>query len=168
MAQAEGQGYLNMPSNSNLDGTKTAKADARMTVHWNKRMEFNGKTANFYGGVQAVQENSNLALREPAGDHGPRGFLQGRAKGHAGRQDRKDPVRLRKLAQVFVLERIIDERTGKLIRQQKGEFRQLDVDNLDGLTSGSRAGLCRFLQQGQRRSQGPRPNPRQCRPSRPS
>jgi hypothetical protein len=34
-----------------------------LTVHWNKSMLFNGKSAEFHGGIQAEQENARLACQ---------------------------------------------------------------------------------------------------------
>ena len=125
-----------MPSNSNLDGTKTAKPGARMTVHWNKRMEFNGRNANFFGGVQAVQEHSNLKCQNLQ-------VTMDREVSFKEGQKDTQTAKIEKILcerQVFVLERVVDERTGQLLRQQQGEFRQLDVDNIDGRTSAAGPG----------------------------
>ncbi len=132
IAQAEGQGFLNMPSNSNLDGTKTTKPGARMTVHWNRRMEFNGRNANFYGGVMAVQEGSNLRCQElQVTTDREVSFKEGQKDTQAAKVEKIVCLR-----DVFILERIVDELTKKLVRQQTGQFGELVVDNLDGVTRG--------------------------------
>jgi hypothetical protein len=68
IAEVEGQGAMNMPSNRNFDGTaapaEPGKTETRMTIHWNKNMIFRGKDAEFYGGVQADQDNSRLLCQD--------------------------------------------------------------------------------------------------------
>ena len=59
-ANVAGHGAMQMPSDKNLDGTdapKNKKA-GRVTIYWNQRMDFDGRSANFYGGVQAFQQDS--------------------------------------------------------------------------------------------------------------
>jgi hypothetical protein len=65
VAEIEGQGVMTLPpSDKNFDGTpaKTGPDQPRtsMMIHWNKRMNFNGRYAEFEGGVQAYQDNSKL------------------------------------------------------------------------------------------------------------
>ncbi len=55
-ADVDGNGYMEMPSNKNVDGSDATKKDARITVQWNKNMTFDGMYAVYYGGVQ-VHEN---------------------------------------------------------------------------------------------------------------
>jgi hypothetical protein len=59
-AEVDGDGAMQMPTNKNLDGTDVAKdkANPRITVYWKKRMTFNGRSADFFGGVQAFQQGS--------------------------------------------------------------------------------------------------------------
>jgi lipopolysaccharide export system protein LptA len=49
-----------MPSNTTLDGAKNTKPGTYVTIHWNKNMLFNGKFAEFHGGVQANQDTAYL------------------------------------------------------------------------------------------------------------
>lgn len=61
MAEVEGAGAMSLPgSNTTFDGAKTTKADTRLEVHWNKDMLFDGKDAQFYGGVQAYQDTGSM------------------------------------------------------------------------------------------------------------
>jgi hypothetical protein len=62
-AVIEGIGTLTMPSNSTLEGGKPTRSGTRLKIHWNECMVFDGKEANFSGGVQAFQENSRLRCR---------------------------------------------------------------------------------------------------------
>jgi hypothetical protein len=60
MAEVEGIGFMEMPSNAAFDGGKPTKPGTRLTVHWNKGMLFDGKFAEFQGGVVAYQEDASL------------------------------------------------------------------------------------------------------------
>src|SRR5262245_7390422 len=59
-AAVDGIGVMKMPSNTSFDGGKPAKEGAVITIHWNKDMLFNGKFAEFHGGVLAYQDNARL------------------------------------------------------------------------------------------------------------
>jgi hypothetical protein len=60
MAKVDGIGFMEMPSNAAFDGGKPTKPGTRLTVHWNKGMLFDGKFAEFEGGVVAYQEDASL------------------------------------------------------------------------------------------------------------
>ncbi|HMF19319.1 MAG TPA: hypothetical protein VKE98_19085 [Gemmataceae bacterium] len=60
MARVEGIGFMEMPSNAAFDGGKPTKPGTRLTVHWNESMLFDGKFAEFQGGVVAYQEDASL------------------------------------------------------------------------------------------------------------
>ena len=64
IAEVEGAGMMSMPSNTSFDGGKPTKKDARIEVYWNKDMLFNGKFADFHGGVQAYQENAAMKCQD--------------------------------------------------------------------------------------------------------
>ena len=59
-AWVNGIGAMTMESATNFQGDKLARP-VPLTVHWNKSMLFNGKFAEFHGGIQAEQENARLA-----------------------------------------------------------------------------------------------------------
>lgn len=59
-AWVNGIGAMQMESATTLQGGKLERPTP-LTVHWNKSMLFNGKFAEFHGGIQAEQENSRLA-----------------------------------------------------------------------------------------------------------
>ncbi len=63
-ADVVGQGAMQMPSNKNLDGTDAPKdkKSTRVTIYWNKAMNFDGREAKFQGGVQAYQQDSYSKL----------------------------------------------------------------------------------------------------------
>jgi len=58
-AWVDGRGGMQMESNANFRGEKIAKP-VPLKVYWSKAMHFNGQIAEFYGGVQAEQEQSRL------------------------------------------------------------------------------------------------------------
>ena len=67
-ADVDGDGAMQMPTNKNLDGSDIAKDKGKdkenphITVFWKTRMNFDGKIANFHGGVQARQEGSRSQM----------------------------------------------------------------------------------------------------------
>lgn len=54
-----GLGSMTLPSDTSFQGGKLTKP-ADLTVHWNERMFFNGRYAEFRGGIQAEQDNARL------------------------------------------------------------------------------------------------------------
>jgi hypothetical protein len=64
IAEVDGAGAMNMPSNTSFEGGKAVKGNTRLTIHWNKDMIFNGKYADFHGGVQAFQDNATLKCQD--------------------------------------------------------------------------------------------------------
>jgi hypothetical protein len=61
-ATVNGSGAMRMLSETDFDGNKRTEA-TEMTVQWKERMLFTaGMNAEFYGGVQAVQDNGNSRL----------------------------------------------------------------------------------------------------------
>lgn len=57
-----GDGAMKMDSETNFQGEVLDKA-VPLTVHWSKRMLFNGEVAAFYGNIQATQEKARLACQ---------------------------------------------------------------------------------------------------------
>ncbi len=64
VAEVEGVGAMQMPSNTTFNGDKPAKEASRLTIHWNKNMLFDGKYAHFHGGVTAYQDNASLRCQD--------------------------------------------------------------------------------------------------------
>src|SRR5262249_40769367 len=58
-AAVEGSGAMMMESNNGLAGGKLEKPTP-LTVHWTKKMLFTGKSAEFFGEIQAEQENARM------------------------------------------------------------------------------------------------------------
>lgn len=63
-AEVEGTGAMNLPSNTTFEGGKPTKEGTRLTIHWNKDMLFNGRYADFHGGVVAYQDEASLKCQE--------------------------------------------------------------------------------------------------------
>ena len=95
-ADVDGAGAMQMPSNKNLDGTESTKAKdqgkpERITIHWNKNMTFDGKYANFIGGVEAHQDDaySKLLCEEMTATLDKFvSFKEGQKKGKSAKIDR--------------------------------------------------------------------------------
>jgi hypothetical protein len=51
---------MTMPSNTALDGTKSTTPGSILTIHWTDDMLFNGRDAEFSGGVVALQNDSTM------------------------------------------------------------------------------------------------------------
>jgi lipopolysaccharide export system protein LptA len=62
-AAVDGVGAMRMPSNTTFDGGKPAREGAYVDIHWKKDMLFNGKFAQFNGGVEAYQEAAHLRCK---------------------------------------------------------------------------------------------------------
>jgi len=57
-----GMGIMKMPSNANFDGTKSAQT-AELTVNWEKKMDFDGLNAQYFGNIRAEQNEGHLACQ---------------------------------------------------------------------------------------------------------
>jgi hypothetical protein len=75
IAVVEGAGVMNLPGRPFLDNTKpnggasvappkTPGGKSQLSIHWSRRMEFDGKYAEFRGGVQAYQDSGLLRCEE--------------------------------------------------------------------------------------------------------
>jgi hypothetical protein len=99
-ADVDGDGAMQMPTNKNLDGSDIAKNNGngkdkdnpRITVFWKKSMTFDGKNANFFGGVQATQQGSRSKMTcEHLATYLDRfvSFKEGQKSGPDGKNDAK-------------------------------------------------------------------------------
>jgi len=140
IAEVDGLGYMQLPGNSNMDGSKSAKPGTVLTIHWTKDMVFNGKYADFHGGVVAYQDNGRIKCRNM------QVTLDKEVSFKEGQKD-KQSAKVEKLLcelNVFVEDEVKDV-NGKLVSTSYGEFTQLTVDNLVGLTIGTGTGyVARF------------------------
>ena len=129
-AWVNGVGAMQMESTTNFQGTKLNKA-VPMEVHWNKSMFFNGKFAEFHGGIQAEQENSRLACQSIQ-------VFFDRAVSLKGGNKSEQPARVQNLVcdRSVRVEEIIRE-DDKIIKYHRIQsitlsMNKLDKDDLDG------------------------------------
>lgn len=142
-AEVDGQGALDMPSDKNFDGTRPSKVGTRMTIWWNERMEFDGKDADFYGGVQGKQDDARLVcktLHVTLDRH--ISFKEGQTGGKGAKVDK-----LLADQKVAILDRKVD-RDKNLIEANLLEGAVLDMDNLEGATKMHGPGRVRHLAMG--------------------
>src|SRR5205807_615495 len=64
VAQIDGDGAMHMPAKNTMDGTKPAKEGSRLVITWYKDMIFDGRHADFHGGVVAYQDDSSLRCQD--------------------------------------------------------------------------------------------------------
>jgi len=144
-AEVVGVGAMNMPSNTTFEGGKPTKPGTRLTVHWNQYMLFEGKIANFHGGVVAYQEDSSLRCKalEVTLDR-----VVSFKEGQKGGQQAKVEKLVASL-DVYVVDTTRDkEQGGKLVRYQRLVARGLDMNNQDGPVIASGPGRVYILQYG--------------------
>jgi lipopolysaccharide export system protein LptA len=128
-ADVDGQGAMEMPSKASLDGDRPARPGARMTVHWNKNMTFDGKIAWFFGGVQGFQDDASIKCESmQAVMDRMVVFKEGHKDGDGAKVER-----LVASARVYVKDEQFDK-DQKLEKASRLECRELDVDNRFGPT----------------------------------
>lgn len=136
-----GIGAMRMPSNTNFQGDKLEKA-SDLTVHWNRNMFFNGKDAQFYGGIQAEQDNARLACQTM------QVFLDRFISLKEGEKKGAPPAKVEKL--VCDKNVRIEDTTrenGKLLRFTRIDSREF-VHDQDGIVIAPGPGVVRILQLG--------------------
>ncbi len=148
---------MQMPTNKNLDGSDIAKdknkdqPSPRITVYFKKRMNFDGKNADFHGAVQALQQGSrSKMLCEHLTTCLDRfvSFKDGQKPGPDGKKDAKID-RIICYQNVFIDDIKVDEkaRPPVLVQQNMIEGHLLDHHE-DGRTDITGPGRCRQLSQG--------------------
>lgn len=147
-----GIGAMRMPSNTNFQGDKLEKA-SDLTVHWNRNMFFNGKDAQFYGGIQAEQENARLACQTM------QVFLDRFVSLKEGEKKGTPPAKVEKLVcdKNVRIEDTVRE-NGKLLRYTKIDSREF-VHDQDGIVIAPGPGVVRILQLGGKDEAAPAPKP---------
>jgi len=144
-AEVVGVGAMNMPSNTTFEGGKPSKPGTRLTVHWNQYMLFEGKVANFHGGVVAYQDDASLRSKalEVTLDR-----VVSFKEGQKGSQQAKVEKLVASL-DVYVVDTTRDkEKGGKLVRYQRLVARGLAMNNQDGPVIASGPGRVYLLQYG--------------------
>lgn len=126
IAEVEGTGAMHLPSNTTFDGGKPAKPGTRLIVHWNKDMVFNGKYADFHGGIIAYQEGASLKCDtlQVTLDRTV-SFREGQKKGPGAKVEKLLCDR-----KVFIEDRTLDK-AGKLQQYDRLVVNQLTMDNLE-------------------------------------
>jgi hypothetical protein len=144
-AEVDGLGVMTMPSNTTFEGGKPTRPGTRLTVHWNQYMLFEGKVANFNGGVVAYQDEASLRCkalevtldRVVSFKEGQKGGQQAKVEKLVGSLD------------VYVVDTTRDKDQGnKFVRYQRLVARGLDMNNQDGPVIASGPGRVYVLQYG--------------------
>jgi hypothetical protein len=143
MAEVDGVGAMRMPSNTGLDGAPAKKPASELEIHWTKDMLFNGKDADFRGGVVAYQDDGCLRCQamQVTLDRTV-SFKEGQKSGQAAKVDHLVCDR-----KVYVAETIHDPK-GELIRYERLVAQQLTVENQQGPTRAPGPGSVYLLQLG--------------------
>lgn len=148
-----GTGAMRLPSNTTFQGEKR-KQPTELTIHWNRNMFFNGSDAQFYGGIQAEQDNARLACQTM------QAFLDRPVSLKEGDRG-KQPARVEKLVcdKNVRIEDTQRENSGKLLRYTRIDCREMVSDNPEGVVVAPGPGVVRILQYGTKNEQlsGTRP-----------
>ncbi len=141
-AWVDGVGAMKMDSDKDFQG-HALKEPTPLTVHWSKSMYFDGREAEFHGGVQAEQQNSRLLCKSMQATLDKYVSLK---EGNKGGQSAK--VRTLVADQSVIVEDTELDPKGKLVKYQRLECPELSVDNEEGEVHASGPGLLRILQRG--------------------
>jgi hypothetical protein len=150
-------GAMQIDSNTNFRGDKLTRT-VPLIITWDKNMFFESQFAEFHGGVQceqaqSEQENSRMLCQSmQVFFDRPISLKQGDKGG--------PPPKVSKLnawQKVRVEDREIDK--GKLVKYQRIECPELAVDNAEGSMQATGPGLVRLLQRGGADGIGPAPSP---------
>jgi lipopolysaccharide export system protein LptA len=149
-ATVVGTGAMTMPSNTTFEGGKLDKT-TMLTVHWNESMFFEGRFAEFQGGVQALQDQSQVTCRTMQVELDREVSFRENAKGG------ETP----KVHKVVCVETVrIEEKTvenGRITAHKKLSAKELALDNLDGRVHAGGPGWVRILQLGAKEEVLPTP-----------
>jgi len=142
MAEVKGVGAMHMPAKNTMDGAKPAKEGSQLIIHWNKDMVFDGRHADFHGGVVAYQEESSLRCQalQVMLDR-PVSFKEGQKGGQEAKVER-----MVCFLKVVVLEQKVDEK-GALVACHVMEAPSADLDNPSEHTHASGPGRVRIWEQ---------------------
>jgi hypothetical protein len=142
-AEVRGAGRMNMPSNTTFEGGKPTKPGTRLEVFWNKGMLFNGKDADFQGGVIACQDNARMqcATLQVTLDRAV-SFKQGQKQGQAAKVEN-----LVADAKVNVVETVKDAK-GQMQKYSRLRCQSLAVDNQQGPINAAGPGIATLVQPG--------------------
>jgi hypothetical protein len=146
-AWVDGMGVMRMPSKANFDGSPLAH-EADLTIHWQKRMYFDGQNAEFRGNVQAEQNNGHVACKKMQVVLDKRMSLR---EGNRGAQSAK----VQKLVcedDVWIEDSSYRDKDKRLVSNNRIHCPLLGVDNEvesnESIVSASGPGLVRIFQLG--------------------
>jgi hypothetical protein len=160
-AWVNGIGSMKMPTTTTLEGQKLEQPK-ELTVHWNKAMFFNGKCAEFHGGVQTEQDAARLACQEM------QVYLDRIVSLREGEKGEK-PAKIEKLVcdrKVRVEEPKFAE--NRLVGYQRIVAPELSVDNEDGHVIAPGPGVVHILQLGNKGDTFATPGSQPTNPRRPA
>jgi hypothetical protein len=156
-AWVDGEGLMEMISENSLQGGKLKKPEL-LKVLWNQNMFFDGRIAEFHGGVMAEQEHTGVLcqsmqvfLDRPVSlKEGDKSL--GMSKDDKNAKNAKDadkqPAKVRNLScsgNVCVIDQEWDEQ-GNRVKYQRIDCPALSVDNEQNTMSASGPGVVRILQ----------------------
>lgn len=146
-ARVDGRGAMQAASNKNLDGTEIAKSNSanRITIWWNKSMDFDGRSALFQGGVQAQQQSSDAKLKCENLTAYLDKFVSFREGQNQNQNAKIDRILCDK--NVYIEETKVDER-GQRAQQSRLLGSHMSMDNLEGGTNLSGPGEAWVLAKG--------------------
>jgi hypothetical protein len=130
MAEVDGQGAMRLPSNTSLDGGPAKKqGKSYLTIYWSKDMFFDGKVADFRGGIEGQQDGGSLLCQAmQATLDRVVSFKEGQKGGQAAKVE--DLVCDRK---VYVVD-ITKDVKGNFLRYDRVQGTQLSTNNQQGRT----------------------------------
>ena len=142
-AEVEGTGAMSMPSDRAFEGGKAPQGKTRLIINWNKDMIFNGKDAEFHGGVVAYQDSASLKCTDL---HVTLDRVVSFKEGQKENQDAK-VEKMVCYRQVLVIDEKKDA-TGKWQVLDRLKATQLTNDNQDGRINASGPGKVEHLAPG--------------------
>ncbi len=138
-------GVMQILSASDFEGNKLSRP-TQLTIHWNKEMTFDGKTAIFSGGVTAEQNNSRLACQEMQADlDRPVSFKEGEKNGPPAKVERLVCAHQRKDLVMFEDTKF---EGSKVVGYRKLWAQEVYVDNKEGKMQAPGPGNLNLLQLG--------------------
>ena len=141
---------MRLPSNTTFDGGKPTKPGTPLTILWQKDMVFTGRDADFYGNIQAYQDDSTLVCQQLSVElDRPVSLKEGQKSGQAAKVEKvishKD---------VRIEEKVKDSR-GQIIKDSILYCHTLNVDNPQNSVRTSGPGVVATLQYGSPSGFGP-------------
>jgi lipopolysaccharide export system protein LptA len=145
-AKVDGAGHMLLLTATDFEGNKLAKP-TELVIHWDKAMRFDGKHAEFSGGIQAEQNASRLLCQEMQVylDRSV-SFKQGEPNGQPAKVEYLVCDQRQTKKPVFVEDH--KWQRGQLIGYQRIVAPAISADNKNGTLSASGPGIVSLLQMG--------------------